>query len=120
MAKKPRILVVDDDQDIVRSLELLLTMLGAEVRVARDGAEAVRTFGAWPPTHVLMDIGMPGMDGYEVARRLRADHADQAFRLIAVTGWGQEEDRQRALEAGFDEHLVKPMRIENLRSVLSS
>ncbi|WP_372592542.1 ATP-binding protein, partial [Guyparkeria sp.] len=115
-----RVLVVDDDQDIIKSLELLLMMLGAEVRVARDGAEAIRIFGDWPPTHVLMDIGMPGMDGYEVARRLRTDRADQAFRLIAVTGWGQEEDRQRALEAGFDEHLVKPLRLERLKEVLSA
>jgi len=115
-----RVLVVDDNPDIVRGLQMLLTTLGAGVRVAHDGAEALRIFDDWPPTHVLMDIGMPGMDGYEAARRLRTDHADQAFRLIAVTGWGQEEDRQRALEAGFDEHLVKPVRLERLKEVLSA
>jgi CheY-like chemotaxis protein len=101
--------VVDDNRDIAEGLDLLLTMLGAEVRVAHDGAEAIQIFDEWPPTHVLMDLGMPGMDGYEAARRLRAKHADHAFRLIAMTGWGQEEDRQRTREAGFDEHLVKPV-----------
>jgi CheY-like chemotaxis protein len=70
-------------------------MLGVEVQIAHDGAEAIRTVDEWPPTHVLMDLGMPGMDGYEAARRLRARHADHAFRLIAMTGWRQEEDRLR-------------------------
>jgi len=115
-----RVLVVDDNPDIVESLRLILTMLGAEVRVAHDGADAIRVFDEWTPTHVLMDLGMPGMDGYEAARRLRAKHADSAFRLIAMTGWGQEEDRQRTREAGFDEHLVKPVRLERLKEVLSA
>jgi len=115
-----RVLAVDDNRDITEGLRLLLTMLGAEVRVAHDGAEAVRICEDWLPTHVLMDIGMPGMDGYEAARRLRAQHPDSAFRLIAVTGWGQEEDRQRAREAGFDEHLVKPVGVRELKTVLSS
>jgi PAS domain S-box-containing protein len=114
-----RILVVDDNRDIAESLDLLLTMMGAEVRVAHDGAEALRIFGDWPATHVLMDLGMPGMDGYEAARRLRANHPGCPFRLIAVTGWGQEEDRQRVREAGFDEHLVKPVRVAELKAVLS-
>jgi PAS domain S-box-containing protein len=115
-----RVLAVDDNRDITEGLRLLLTILGAEVRVAHDGAEAVRICDDWLPTHVLMDIGMPGMDGYEAARRLRAKHPDNAFRLIAVTGWGQEEDRQRAREAGFDEHLVKPVGVRELKTVLSS
>jgi PAS domain S-box-containing protein len=114
-----RVLAVDDNRDITEGLRLLLTILGAEVRVAHEGAEAVRICEEWLPTHVLMDIGMPGMDGYEAARRLRAKHPDSAFRLIAVTGWGQEEDRQRAREAGFDEHLVKPVRVPALKAVLS-
>ena len=115
-----RVLVVDDNRDIAEGLRLLLTMLGAEVRIAHDGAEALRICEDWEPTHVLMDIGMPGMDGFEAARRLRAQHPDGAFRLIAVTGWGQEEDRQRAREAGFNEHLVKPMGVRELKTVLSS
>jgi PAS domain S-box-containing protein len=114
-----RILVVDDNRDIAEGLDPLLTMLGAEVRVAHDGAEAIRIVDEWPPTHVLMDLGMPGMDGYEAARRLRAKCGDHAFRLIAMTGWGQEEDRQRTREAGFDEHLVKPVGFAKLKSVLS-
>jgi len=115
-----RVLVVDDNRDITKSLDLVLTMLGAEVRVAHDGAEAICIFDDWPPTHVLMDLGMPGMDGYEAARRLRAKPADHAFRLVAMTGWGQEEDRQQVREAGFDEHLVKPVGVEELKAVLSS
>ena len=114
-----RILVVDDNRDIVEGLDLLLTILGATVRVAHDGVEALRVFDEWLPTHVLMDLGMPGMDGYEAARRLRAKHPDESFRLIAVTGWGQEEDRDRTREAGFDEHLVKPVGVAELKAVLS-
>ena len=114
-----RVLAVDDNRDITEGLRLLLSVLGAEVRVAHDGAEAVRICADWLPTHVLMDLGMPGMDGYEAARRLRANHPDSAFRLIAVTGWGQGEDRQRAREAGFDEHLVKPVGVVELKAVLS-
>jgi len=72
-----------------------------------------------PPTHVLMDLGMTGMDGYEAARRLRAKPADHAFRLVAMTGWGQEEDRQQVRDAGFDEHLVKPVGVAELKAVLS-
>jgi PAS domain S-box-containing protein len=113
-----RVLVVDDNRDIAKGMHLLLTMLGAEVRVAHDGTEAIRIFDDWPPTHVLMDLGMPGMDGYEAARRLRDKDADHAFRLVAMTGWGQEEDRRRVREAGFDEHLVKPVGVAELDAVL--
>ena len=120
LAAPCRVLVVDDDRDIAKGLHLVLTMMGAEVQVAHDGAEAIRVFEGWPPTHVLMDIGMPGMDGYEAARQLRARYPDRAFRLVAVTGWGQEEDRQRAREAGFDGHLVKPVGVAELKAVLSS
>ncbi|MCA1788401.1 MAG: PAS domain S-box protein, partial [Thioalkalivibrio sp.] len=119
LPRQCRVLVVDDNRDITKSLDLVLTMLGAEVRVAHDGAEAVRIFDDWAPTHVLMDLGMPGMDGYEAARRLRAKPADHAFQLVAMTGWGQEEDRQQVREAGFDEHLVKPVGVAELKAVLS-
>jgi signal transduction histidine kinase len=120
LQKQCRVLVVDDHQDIAQSLQLLLTILGAEVQVAHNGAEAIRICDDWSPTHVLMDLGMPGMDGFEAARRLRANHPRSALRLIAMTGWGQEEDRQRTREAGFDEHLVKPVRLEELKEVLSA
>jgi CheY-like chemotaxis protein len=116
---KRRVLVVDDNPDIVEGLRMLLTLLEAEVRVAYDGAEALRVCAQWPPTHILMDLGMPVMDGYAAARRLRADHPERAFRLVAITGLGQEEDRRRTREAGFDQHLVKPVGVAELRAVLS-
>jgi signal transduction histidine kinase len=117
---KRRVLVVDDNRDIVESLRLLFTLLKAEVRVAYDGAEALRVCADWQPTHILMDLRMPGMDGYEAARRLRADYPDRAFRLIAMTGWGRDEDRQRAREAGFDQYLVKPVGVAELKNILAS
>lgn len=117
---KRRVLVVDDNRDIADSLAQLLTLLKAEVRVAHDGAEALRVCANWQPTHILMDLGMPGMDGYEAARQLRANHPDHAFRLVAITGWGQDEDQRRTREAGFDQHLVKPVGIAELKSVLAS
>lgn len=114
-----RVLVVDDNRDIAEGLRLLLATLDTEVRVAHDGQGALRTCAGWSPTHVLMDLGMPGMDGYETARRLCAEHPDRAFRLIAVSGWGQDEDRRRAREAGFDEHLVKPVGVSALKALLA-
>jgi CheY-like chemotaxis protein/anti-sigma regulatory factor (Ser/Thr protein kinase) len=116
---KRRVLVVDDNRDIVEGLRMLLTLLEAEVRVAYDGAEALRVCAQWPPTHILMDLGMPVMDGYEAARRLRADHPERAFRLVAITGWSQDEDRRRTREAGFDQHLVKPVGVAELKRVLA-
>jgi CheY-like chemotaxis protein len=113
-----RVLVVDDNRDIAESLRLLLTTLQAEVRVAHDGAAAIRIYEDWSPTHVLMDLGMPGMDGYEAARRLRARHPRHACRLVAISGWGQDEHRQQAREAGFDKHLVKPVGVAALEAVL--
>ena len=95
-------------------------MLGAEVRVAHDGAEAVRICEVRLPTHVLMDIGMPGMDGYEAARRLRAKHPDSAFRLIAVTGWGGRRRTGSGRGRRGSTHLVKPMGVRELKTVLSS
>lgn len=117
---KRRVLVVDDNRDIVESLRVLFTLLKAEVRVAYDGAEALRVCADWQPTHILMDLRMPVMDGYEAARRLRANHPDRAFRLVAITGWGQDEDRQRTREAGFDQYLVKPVGVAELKSILVS
>lgn len=114
-----RVLVVDDNTDIVDSLRLLLTALNAEVRVAHDGAEAIGVCEEWQPTHILMDLGMPGMDGYEAARRLTARHPDHAFRLIALTGWGQDDVRQRARAAGFDAHLVKPVGAAALKAIIA-
>jgi CheY-like chemotaxis protein len=116
-----RILVVDDNQDAAESLRLLLTHTGAEVSVAHDGPEALETFERCRPHMVLLDIGMPSMDGYEVARRLRASPQQQPRpSIVALTGWGQDEDRKRVREAGFDHHLVKPVDLGALQSLMAS
>jgi PAS domain S-box-containing protein len=104
-----RILVVDDNIDAARSLEMLLKSLGHETLVMHDGADALRAAREYRPSIVLLDIGMPGLDGYEVARRLRTMEGGESLRIVAVTGWGQDADRERSREAGFDLHLVKPV-----------
>jgi len=104
-----RVLVVDDNVDAASTLSMLLKSLGHETKVVYDGAAAIDVAAKFQPDVVLLDIGMPGMDGYEVARRLRALKAQRPFRIVAVTGWGQDADRLRAEEAGFDVHLVKPV-----------
>ena len=114
------VLVVDDNPDVAEAEQMLLTALNAEVRVAHSGADALRIVADWSPTHVLMDIGMAGMDGYEVARRLRAQYPERGFRLVAITGWGQDEDRRQAQEAGFDQLLLKPVRAAELKAVLAA
>ncbi len=113
-----RVLVVDDNPDAGDSLAMILEVLGAEVRVARSGAEAIEMFGAYRPSVVLLDIGMPGMNGYDVARALRRGFPDHGATLVALTGWGQEDDRRRAREAGFDHHLVKPADLDVLQHLL--
>jgi CheY-like chemotaxis protein len=115
-----RILVIDDNRDAAESMRMLLGHLGAEVSVARDGPEGLAAFAAWRPHMVLLDIGMPGMDGYEVARRLRASPQEPHASIVALTGWGQNEDRGRAYEAGFDHHLVKPADFDVLQSLIAS
>jgi CheY-like chemotaxis protein len=100
--------VVDDNRDAAESMGLLLGLQGHQVRTAHDGAGALTVAEAFRPEVVLLDIGLPGMDGYEVARRLRAQENGARALLIAVTGYGQDEDRRRADEAGFDHHLLKP------------
>jgi len=113
-----RILVVDDNVDAALTLDLLLRSLGHESRVAHEGARALEIAREFRPEVILLDIGMPGMDGYEVARRLRGMNHGLTFRIVAVTGWGQEADRARAKEAGFDVHLVKPVDVAVLAKVL--
>ncbi len=104
-----RVLVVDDNVDAAESLATLLRLEGQDVRVAHDGPAALEAAPAYRPDVVFLDIGMPGMDGYEVARRLRREPGLEGVLLVALTGWGQDEDRRRSREAGFDEHLVKPV-----------
>ena len=103
-----RLLVVDDNQDAADSLAMLLRLQGHEVRVAHSGPAALEMTKGYAPDVVFLDIGMPGMDGYEVARRLRQTPGLETTVLAALTGWGQQEDRRRTAEAGFDYHLVKP------------
>lgn len=114
-----RILVVDDHSDAADSLVQLLRVEGHEVRIARSGSEAVLAATSDPPEVILLDLGMPGMDGYEAARWIRADPAARNATIIAVTGWGQEEDRRRTREAGFNYHLVKPVDLDQLRELLA-
>src|SRR5687768_6264557 len=99
---------------------MVLKLLGADVRVARSGAEALGAFRSYDPAVVLLDIGMPGMDGYEVARRIRAGFPERRAAIVALTGWGQDDDRQRAREAGFDHHLIKPAELGALQALLMS
>lgn len=113
-----RILVVDDNLDAVETLCMVLKHLGNEVEMASDGHEALRVASAFCPEIVIMDIGMPGMDGYETIRAMRALSWTKEPHYIALTGWGQGEDRQRTAEAGFDRHLVKPVTIETFSKLL--
>jgi PAS domain S-box-containing protein len=119
---RQRVLVVDDNCDAAESLAMLLGHLGVDVRVAHDGLQALAEFEAFRPRVVLLDIGMPGMDGYAVARHLRERCGDtgQPLEIVAVTGWAQDEDKARARAAGFDHHLVKPPDIEALQAVLAA
>jgi two-component system CheB/CheR fusion protein len=103
-----RILVVDDNRDAADSLALLLQVSGHEVRTAHDGPTALEAARAWRPEVVVLDLGLPRLDGYEVARRLRREQLGEGLVLVALTGYGQDEDRRRSEEAGFDHHLVKP------------
>jgi PAS domain S-box-containing protein len=114
-----RILVVDDNADAAESLQILLELLGAQAKVARDGQSAIDLYGEYQPDAVLLDIGMPGMDGYEVARALRHLDPHRRTTIIALTGWGQDQDRERTRAAGFDHHLVKPVDVDALQDVLA-
>ncbi len=115
-----RILVVDDNLDAADSLARLLADDGHDVRVAKDAEEAIREAVSFRPDTVVLDIGLPDISGYEVARRIRREPWGAAVRLVALTGWGQEEDRRRSREAGFDEHVMKPIDPAALLSLLGS
>ncbi|HEU5311231.1 MAG TPA: response regulator [Candidatus Eisenbacteria bacterium] len=115
-----RILVVDDNRDSAESLALLLRLAGHEVIAVHDGLAAVETADSWNAEIVLLDIGLPEMDGYEVASTLRQRPDGKRFTLIAVTGWGQDADRRRSREAGFDAHLTKPVETTTLQKLLAA
>ena len=114
-----RILVADDNQDAANSLAMILELGGHDVRVAHDGRAALSVAQAFRPCTALLDIGMPHLTGYEVAKALREEPWGAGVCLVALTGWGQESDRQRAIDAGFDHHLTKPVDIDVLEALLS-
>jgi PAS domain S-box-containing protein len=114
-----RILVVDDNHDASHSLAMLLEFLGADVSTANDGPAALAALQTHQPSVVILDIGMPEMDGYEVARRVRELPEGQGVTLVALTGWGQDEDRRKSHEAGFDHHMTKPVDLTKLEKFLA-
>src|SRR5262249_37784704 len=115
-----RVLVVDDNTDAADSLAMLLRLTGHEVRIVHDGPAALESAATFRPDVVLLDIGLPGMDGYAVARHLREESCTREVLLIAVSGYGQEEDQLRSRQAGFDHHLVKPVEFTALQQLLPS
>jgi two-component system CheB/CheR fusion protein len=115
-----RLLVIDDNKDAAESMSMLLEMWGHEVAYAYDGPSALQTAQQWHPEAVILDIGLPGMDGYQVAERLRALPRGKQAVLIAITGYGQEDDRRRSRRAGIDHHLVKPVAPDMLRRLIDS
>jgi signal transduction histidine kinase/CheY-like chemotaxis protein len=117
--ERRRILVVDDNRDAAESLQTLLALWGHEVAVVHDGLEAVAQALAFRPDVVLLDIGLPRMNGYDACRAIRAQSGGTEAVIVAITGWGQEQDRRRSEEAGFDAHLVKPVEERALREVVA-
>jgi CheY-like chemotaxis protein len=117
---KRRVLIVDDNREMAETAAALLIACGHDVRTAYDGLSAVATAGEYHPNVVLLDIGLPGMSGYEVARQLRVSEQWHSMLLVAVTGYGQDADRQRAREAGFDHYVVKPLEPATLEKIVES
>jgi len=116
----PRVMVVDDNRDAADSLAAVLKMLGAEVRVTHDGQAALDALDGFRPAAVFLDLGMPGMDGYQTARQMRLRKDGSDLKIIALTGWGQSSDRRQTEAAGFNQHLVKPADVTTLQAVLAS
>ena len=115
-----RILVADDNVDSADCLARLLKIAGHELRVAYDGPTALALATNFQPKVILLDIGLPGLSGYEVAQRIRQNSETKNATLVAITGWGQPEDQERSREAGFDHHLLKPVNPESLQQLLAS
>ena len=115
-----RILLVDDNVDFVSSMASLLTLLGHQVRTVNDGVSALAAVAEFSPDYAFLDIGMPGLNGYDLARRLREHPATSRCVLTAVTGWGQDKDRELSRAAGFDYHLVKPVELARILEVLEA
>jgi CheY-like chemotaxis protein len=117
-AASRRVLVVDDNVDAANSIATVLQLFGHNVHCVYDGPSALSAADEFRPEIIVLDIGLPGMDGYEVARRLRDRAAFQGTPIVAVTGYGQDEDRARSREAGFNEHLAKPVDPEALHKLI--
>jgi CheY-like chemotaxis protein len=115
-----KILVVDDNHDSALSLAMMLSIMGHDTRTAHDGESAVASAETFLPDVVLLDIGLPKLNGYEVAQRIREKSWGASMYLIAVTGWGQDEDRQRSSEVGLNLHMVKPVEPSALEKLLAS
>ena len=115
-----RVLVVDDNPDAAETLASLVDALGGEARTAADGASAIQCALEFSPEIILLDIGMPGMDGYETCRQMRKAQVVKRPFIVAITGWGQDGDKRRAAEAGFDAHLTKPADPEVLQRLLAT
>jgi CheY-like chemotaxis protein len=118
-ASKRRVLVVDDNEDAADMLALMLQQAEYDTSLANDGPSALAAVETFAPDVVILDIGLPGMSGYDVARALRRKHGNEHLELIALTGWGSREDKQNALDAGFDVHLTKPVEAELLYRALA-
>jgi CheY-like chemotaxis protein len=118
-AHSRRVLIVDDNRDSARTLSMSLRLGGHETATAHDGVEAIKTAQEFQPDIVLLDIGLPKLNGYEVCRRLR-ELRDRNVLIVALTGWGQEDDRRQSAAAGFDLHLVKPINLPMLEELLAS
>jgi CheY-like chemotaxis protein len=114
-----RVLVVDDNEDAAASLAMLLEMEGHATQVAENGLRAIQLLGEFYPDAVVLDIGLPGMDGYEVARNIRKTRSGQKLLLVALTGWGLEQDKSEARLAGFDVHFTKPVDVQRLLDALN-
>ena len=114
-----RILIVDDSCDVADSLARLLTTLGYEAKAVYDGQSAIQQAAEFQPDMAFIDIGMPGLDGYEVVRRIRQQRSHIHIILVALTGWSQAADIQRAYNSGFDLHIIKPMGVDTLKGLLT-
>jgi CheY-like chemotaxis protein len=113
-----RVLIVDDNKDAASSLGRLLTLLGHETHVVHDGPTALSAVPQFQPQVVFLDLGMPGMDGFETAAQMRAAPGGDRLSIVALTGWGEKEDRERTEHAGFAAHLIKPVNVDQLEAAL--
>jgi CheY-like chemotaxis protein len=118
-AARRRILVVDDNRDSAMTLGMMLKLMGNEIQTAHDGLAAVEAAEQFRPDMILLDIGIPKLNGYDACRRIREQPWSRGMEIVALTGWGQEEDRRRSKEAGFDDHLVKPVELAILQKLLA-